>query len=61
MNDYYKVSREAMEGIAVLGLSITALLETTPDFELVLELIADNLTDEQIETAIDTLTIKETE
>lgn len=59
MNSSYRVSREDMEGIAILGLSITALLETTPDFGLVLELIAENLTEEQIENAIDTLTIKE--
>lgn len=59
MNSSYLVSREDMEGIAILSLSITALLETTPDFGLVLELIAENLTEEQIENAIDTLTIKE--
>lgn len=59
MNSSYLVSREDMEGIAILSLSITALLETTPDFELVLELIAENLTEEQIENAIDALTIKE--
>lgn len=61
MDPYYKVSREDMEGIATLSLSVLALLETTPDFEVLLELISENLTDEQIETAIDTLAIKETE
>ena len=59
MDNNYLVSREDMEGIAILSLSITALLETTPDFGLVLELIAESLTEEQIENAIDTLTIKE--
>ena len=60
MNNNYLVSREDMEAIAILGLSVAALLETTPDFGFVLDLIAENLTDEQVETAIDTLTIKET-
>lgn len=61
MDNNYLVSRKEMEGMAILGLSITVLLETTPDFEVVLGLIAENLTEEQIETAIDALTVKETE
>lgn len=59
MNDKnYLVSHESMEGMAIISLAVTALLELNPDFEIVFQLVADSLTDENVEEAIQTLAEK---